>query len=164
MRSELFAAQFLIKGEKHTLKQWQGQPILVINTATQCGFTPQFAGLEALHKKYADQGLKIIGFPCNQFKNQEPESDEDMAQVCLIKHGVSFDLTHKIDVKGDAAHPVFKALTQLAPGIMGSKVVKWNFTKFLISPDGETVERFASVTKPAALEPKIIKLLETASS
>lgn len=156
---ELFNAEFSVKGKKQSLQQWRGLPILVINTATKCGFTPQFEGLEALHKKYADQGLKVIGFPCNQFKNQEPESDEKMAEVCLLNHGVSFDLTHKIDVKGDNAHPIFKALTEQAPGIMGSKGVKWNFTKFLISPDGNSIERFGSITKPEAIEPKIVALL-----
>jgi glutathione peroxidase len=159
MNSELFDAQFLLKGEQKSLRQWFGQPILIVNTATQCGFTPQFAGLETLHQKYADQGLKVLGFPCNQFKNQEPISDEDMAQVCLLSHGVSFDLAHKIDVKGRAAHPLFKSLTQHAPGVLGSKGIKWNFTKFLISPDGESIERFGSVTKPAAIEAKIRQLL-----
>ncbi|NQZ33146.1 MAG: glutathione peroxidase [Oceanospirillaceae bacterium] len=157
---ELYSAEFSINGKIQSLQQWRGQPILVINTATKCGFTPQFEGLEALHKKYAGQGLKVIGFPCNQFKNQEPETDENMAEVCLLNHGVSFDLTHKVDVKGDNIHAVFKALTEHAPGIMGSKAVKWNFTKFLISPDGSSIERFGSITKPAAIEPKIVAILD----
>ena len=161
MIDDLYAAQFTVRGETQSLQQWRTQPILVINTATQCGFTPQFAGLEALHKKYAEQGLKVLGFPCNQFNNQEPESDQNMAEGCLLSHGVSFDLTHKVAVKGENIHAVFKALTQLAPGIMGSKGIKWNFTKFLISPDGTSIERFGSTTKPEAIEPKIIALLKT---
>jgi len=159
MNSELFDAQFLLKDEQKSLRQWLGHPILIVNTATQCGFTPQFEGLETLHKKYADQGLKVLGFPCNQFKNQEPISDADMAQVCLLSHGVSFDLAHKIDVKGEDAHPLFKSLTQLAPGVLGTKGIKWNFTKFLISPDGASIERFGSVTKPAVIEGKIREML-----
>jgi glutathione peroxidase len=137
---------------------YEGKVILVVNTATQCGLTPQFEGLEYLYQQYKDKGLVVLGFPCNQFAGQEPVSNENMQQTCRLNHGVTFPLFEKIDVNGPNTHPVFKLLRRSLGGLFGSRI-KWNFTKFLIDAEGRPVKRFSPVTKPAAIEPYISKLL-----
>ena len=133
---------------------YKGKVLMVVNTASKCGFTPQYKGLEALYQKYKDQGLVILGFPCDQFAHQEPGDDAQIAQFCEINFGVTFPLMKKIDVNGDNADPVFKFLKSKTRGLLGSSV-KWNFTKFLISRDGSRIERFAPVTTPESLDKKI---------
>lgn len=140
------------------MSDFEGKVILVVNTATQCGLTPQFEGLEDLHQKYKDQGLVVLGFPCDQFGGQEPESNETVEQVCKVNHGVSFQLTQKCDVNGSNAHPVFKYLKTELGGLFGSRI-KWNFTKFLIAKDGKPYKRFSPITKPESIEKDIRKLL-----
>ena len=140
------------------MSQYKGKTILIVNTATKCGLAPQFDGLEKLHKKYSKNGLVVIGFPCDQFLNQEPETNESMEQACKINFGVTFQLTEKINVNGPNTHPVFVYLKKHLGGLFGSKI-KWNFTKFLISPNGKPVRRYAPTVKPAAIEYDIKKLL-----
>jgi len=147
------------QGQSVSLSAYQGKVILVVNTATQCGLTPQFEGLEKLYETYKDQGLVILGFPCNQFGGQEPLTNETMEATCKINHGVTFPLFEKIEVNGPNTHPVFKYLKSQLGGLFGSRI-KWNFTKFLISPNGKPIKRFAPVTKPDAIEPYIRSLLE----
>jgi len=145
-------------GEVLSMADYKGKVILVVNTATQCGLTPQFTGLEDLHQKYGEKGLVVIGFPCNQFRNQEPETNESMVQYCQKNHGVTFQLTEKIDVNGPATHPIFSYLKKELGGILGRKI-KWNFTKFLIDRNGQPKKRFAPTTKPMKIEKDIVKLL-----
>ncbi|MCR5352589.1 MAG: glutathione peroxidase [Bacteroidales bacterium] len=146
------------KGVEVDFADYKGKVLLIVNTASKCGFTPQYDGLEELWKKYQDQGLVIIGFPCDQFAHQEPGSDAEIAEFCRVNHGVTFPLMSKIDVNGGSAHPIYKYLKSKTKGLFGS-AIKWNFTKFLISRDGSRIERFAPVTTPAALEDKIKALL-----
>ena len=146
------------KGREVDFKQYEGKVLLIVNTASKCGFTPQYDGLEALYKKYKDQGLVIIGFPCDQFAHQEPGTNEEIAEFCRLNHGVTFPLMAKIEVNGAGTHPIYQYLKAAAPGTLGN-AIKWNFTKFLISRDGTKVERFASATKPEAIENKIKALL-----
>lgn len=141
-----FTAESL-NGTPVHLSDYAGKLVLVVNTASQCGFTPQYAGLEALHKEFSDQGLVILGFPCNQFGGQEPGDAGQIAQTCHINYGVSFPMFAKVDVNGSNAHPLFKWLTGELPGWLG-KSIKWNFTKFLIGRDGTPIKRFATITKP----------------
>ncbi|MCH7401798.1 glutathione peroxidase [Belliella kenyensis] len=149
-----------IKGQKQSMEQYKGRVVLVVNTASKCGFTPQFEGLEKLHRKYKDQGLVILGFPCNQFGGQDPGSDGEIEEFCQINYGVSFPMFSKVDVNGDAAHPLFKYLKgKLKGGLFGSKI-KWNFTKFLLDSNGRPVKRYSSLTKPEAIEKDIAKLLK----
>jgi glutathione peroxidase len=145
-------------GKPVSLGDYQGKVVLVVNTASQCGFTPQYAGLETLYQQYKDQGLVILGFPCNQFGHQEPGGAEDIAQTCQINYGVSFPMFAKVDVNGSQAHPLFQWLTASLPGWFGRRV-KWNFTKFLIGRDGQPVKRFAPITKPARLEAQVRRAL-----
>ncbi len=145
-------------GKVLNMADYKGKTVLVVNTATQCGLTPQFAGLEELHQKYKDQGLVILGFPCNQFGEQEPETNENMEQVCEINHGVTFQLTEKVDVNGAGTHPVFKYLKGKLGSIFGSKI-KWNFTKFLVDKNGKPVKRFAPIVKPESMEKTILKYI-----
>ncbi len=126
----------------------QGKVVLFVNVASKCGFTPQFEGLEALYKKYQPKGLEVLGFPCNQFKQQEPGEAAEIAEFCQANYGVSFPMFAKIDVKGPGAHPLYQFLCSAAPGILGSKAIKWNFTKFLVSPEGAVIKRYATATKP----------------
>ena len=147
------------KGKEINFADYQGKVLLIVNTASKCGFTPQYKGLEELHKKYADQGLAVFGFPCDQFLHQEPGSDDEIAQFCQINYGVTFTLTKKTDVNGDNAHPVFKYLKNAAGGFL-SDAIKWNFTKFLISKDGKTIKRYAPTTAPESIEADIKKMLE----
>ncbi|HQY28677.1 MAG TPA: glutathione peroxidase [Burkholderiaceae bacterium] len=148
-----------IAGRKVALSKYRGKVLLVVNTASQCGLTPQYAGLEELYRKYHDRGLEILGFPCNQFGAQEPGSEGEIAKFCETQFGLSFPMFAKVDVNGDAAHPLFKWLRAEAPGLLGSEAIKWNFTKFLVDREGRVVERFAPTTAPADLAPAIEKLL-----
>ena len=140
-----------IQGEPVPLSRYQGQVVLVVNTASACGFTPQFAGLEELHKAYAAQGLAVLGFPCNQFGSQDPGSNEEIASFCQLNYGVDFPMMEKIDVNGAKADPLFQWLTKEAPGLLGSKAIKWNFTKFLVGRDGQVIRRYAPQDAPAKL-------------
>lgn len=146
------------QGKEVHMSDFRGRLVLVVNTATKCGLAPQFEGLEQLHEKYKDQGLVVLGFPCDQFMGQEPETNETLEQVCKVNHGVTFQLTEKCDVNGKNAHPVFKCLKSELGGILGSKI-KWNFTKFLVGKDGTPYKRYAPITKPEAIEKDILKLL-----
>ena len=146
------------KGTEVDFADFKGKVLLIVNTASKCGFTPQYDGLEALYKKYKDRGLVVIGFPCDQFAHQEPGSDAEIAEFCRLNHGVTFPLMSKINVNGENAHPIYKYLKSAAKGTFGD-AIKWNFTKFLISRDGSKVERFAPTTKPEALDSRIAEIL-----
>ena len=148
-----------LAGEKTTLAAYEGKVMLVVNTASKCGFTPQYAGLEKLHKDLGPEGLVVLGFPCNQFGKQEPGNAATITEFCELNYGVSFPMFSKIDVNGAGAHPLYKYLKDAAPGILGTKAIKWNFTKFLVDKTGKVVDRFASKVKPAALEGPIRDLL-----
>lgn len=130
------------------LSRYKGQVMLIVNTASACGFTPQFTGLEKLHKTYTDQGLAVLGFPCNQFASQDPGDDAQIANFCQKNYGVSFQMMSKVKVNGDEAHPLYQWLTAEAPGILGSKAIKWNFTKFLVGRDGRVIKRYAPQDSP----------------
>lgn len=145
-----FEAQ-TIDGETRSLEDYRGKVVLVVNTASKCGFTPQYAGLEALFEKHNSEGLEILGFPCNQFGSQEPGSENDIAEFCQLNYGVSFTMFAKVDVNGEEAHPLYKFLKSARPGLMGTEGIKWNFTKFLIGRDGIPVERYSPKTKPEDL-------------
>ena len=149
-----------IKGEQKTLADFAGKAILVVNTASKCGFTPQYKGLEQLWQQYKDQGLVVLGFPCNQFGKQEPGNAGAISEFCELNLGVSCPLFKTIDVNGSDAHPLFVQLKKQAPGLLGSKNIKWNFTKFLIGRDGKQVKRFAPTTKPQDLTQEIEALLK----
>jgi len=140
-----------INGKNVALSDFKGKALLIVNTASKCGFTPQFGGLEELHKTYADKGLVVLGFPCNQFGSQDPGADGEIAEFCQVNYGVSFPMMGKIDVNGPAAHPLYKWLSAEAPGLLGSKSIKWNFTKFLVGKDGKVIRRYAPTDKPADL-------------
>ena len=140
-----------IDGEPIALSQFKGKVLLIVNTASQCGFTPQFAGLEELHERYADQGMVVLGFPCNQFGAQDPGTDSEIASFCQVNYGVNFPMMARIDVNGPAAHPLYQWLTRQAPGLLGTQALKWKCTKFLVSRDGRVLRRYASLDKPAAL-------------
>ena len=170
------------KGAEVDMAQYRGSVLMIVNTASKCGFTPQYDGLEALYKKHKDQGLVILGFPCDQFKHQEPGSDAEIAEFCRLNHGVTFPLMKKIDVFGENAHPIFKYLTQTVPteevkglknkatmalvdGLSKSEGreeggVRWNFTKFLISKDGSVVKRFPPVATPEDMEADVESMLK----
>lgn len=149
-----------LSGEPVPMADYAGKVVLVVNTASHCGFTPQYAGLETLYQKYAAQGLVVLGFPCNQFGKQEPGSADDIAQTCHINYGVSFPMFAKIEVNGAAAHPLFRYLKKTLPGVLGERI-KWNFTKFLIGRDGKPIKRFAPFTKPEKMEAAIVAALES---
>ena len=140
-----------INGQDIALSQFKGKVMLIVNTASQCGFTPQFGGLEELYKAYTGKGLVVLGFPCNQFGAQDPGADGEIAEFCQVNYGVSFPMMGKIDVNGPAAHPLYKWLSSEAPGLLGSKAIKWNFTKFLVGKDGQVIRRYAPTDKPADL-------------
>ena len=146
------------KGKEIDFKDFEGKVLLIVNTASKCGFTPQFAGLEALNQKYKDRGLVVIGFPCNQFASQDPGNDSEIEGFCQINYCVMFQIMKKINVNGNDAHPIFKYLKSRASGLLGSSI-KWNFTKFLISRDGETIKRYAPTTKPEKMEKDIESML-----
>lgn len=149
-----------IKGEQKTLGEFGGKAVLVVNTASKCGFTPQYKGLESIWQQYKDQGLVVVGFPCNQFGKQEPGNEGEISEFCELNFGVSFPLFKKIDVNGADTHPLYTELKERAPGLLGSKGIKWNFTKFLIGADGKVVKRFAPTTKPEDLSAEIEALLK----
>jgi len=130
------------------LSQLQGKVMLIVNTASACGFTPQFGGLEKIYLTYKDQGLAVLGFPCNQFGNQDPGSNEVIADFCQVNYGVSFTMMQKVNVNGTDAHPLYQWLCAEAPGLLGSKAIKWNFTKFLVGRDSRVIKRYASMDKP----------------
>ena len=146
-------------GTRIPLTEWRGKVLLIVNTASRCGFTPQYEGLEALHRRYADRGFEVLGFPCNQFAGQEPGSAEEIASFCSLTYDVTFPVFAKIDVNGADADPLFERLKADAPGLMGSKAVKWNFTKFLVDREGRTVRRYAPTTKPEDIAADIESLL-----
>ena len=163
MSSNLHSLPFINnKGKEVALSDFAGKVVLIVNTASKCGYTPQYEGLERLHQKYKSQGFEIIGFPCDQFAGQEPGNDGEIEQFCQLNFGVSFSLSTKVDVNGNNTHPIFEILKKDAPGILGSKRVKWNFTKFLIGKNGHVIKRFATATKPAALSTDIEKALQSA--
>ncbi|MFN3712134.1 MAG: glutathione peroxidase [Alcanivoracaceae bacterium] len=148
-----------IAGKDVDLSAYQGKVLLIVNTASKCGFTPQYKGLQALFEKYRQRGFEVLGFPCNQFGHQEPGDEAAISEFCELNFGVDFPLFGKIDVNGDDAHPLYRHLKEEAPGILGSKAVKWNFTKFLVARDGKVVKRYAPTDTPASLEKDIEKLL-----
>ena len=148
-----------IDGRSVPLKDFAGKVLLVVNTASACGFTPQFAGLEGLHKEYGPKGLQVIGFPCNQFGSQDPGSNDEISQFCQLNYGVSFPMMAKVDVNGPAADPLYEWLRTEAPGLLGSKAIKWNFTKFLVGKDGQVIKRYAPLDKPESLKGDIEKAL-----
>jgi len=144
-----------IDGKSVPLSQFKGKPMLIVNTASACGYTPQFAGLEKLHEEFGGKGLVVLGFPCNQFGAQDPGTNNEIAQFCQLNYGVSFPMMSKIDVNGDKAHPLYQWLTKEAPGILGTTSIKWNFTKFLIGKDGSVIKRYAPADEPASLKKDI---------
>lgn len=148
-----------IQGKEESLATKKGKVLLIVNTASKCGFTPQFQGLEDLYKKYHAQGLEILGFPCNQFGSQDPGENEEILAFCQTNYGVTFPMFAKVDVNGPDAHPLFKHLKAEAPGVLGSEAIKWNFTKFLVDQTGAVKERYASTTDPSELEGAITALL-----
>ena len=148
-----------LAGEEVGLESWRGRVLLIVNTASACGFTPQYAGLEALYEKLHGEGLTILGFPCNQFGAQEPGSEAEIGAFCQKIYGVTFPMFAKIEVNGARAHPLYQYLKDAKPGVLGTEAIKWNFTKFLIGRDGEPVARYAPNTKPEELEAPIRKLL-----
>ena len=149
-----------IKGEETTLEPYKGKVLLIVNVASKCGYTPQYDGLETLYKKYKDEGLVVLGFPCNQFGSQEPGSEAEIQNFCRVNFGVTFPMFSKINVNGEETHPLYQYLKSEQPGILGTEAIKWNFTKFLVDKEGNVVERFGSSTKPVELEEKIEGLLK----
>ncbi|MFD3450169.1 glutathione peroxidase [Microbacteriaceae bacterium 4G12] len=149
-----------ITGEEQLLWDYAGKVLLIVNVASKCGFTPQYKGLQALYEQYQEKGLEILAFPCNQFMNQEPGTNEEIASFCELNYGVRFPVFAKVDVKGEKVHPLYKYLCEQAPGLLGSKAVKWNFTKFLVDRSGKVMERFAPQTAPKELKKQIEKALQ----
>lgn len=148
-----------IRGEEHSLDEFRGKVLLIVNTASKCGFTPQFEGLQSLYVDLKEKGLEVLGFPCNQFRNQDPADDKAISEFCSLNYGVDFPMFAKIDVNGPNAHPLFEYLKHSAKGLLGSEAVKWNFTKFLVNRDGEVVRRYPPTTKPSAIRADIEALL-----
>ncbi|WP_354011292.1 glutathione peroxidase [Endozoicomonas lisbonensis] len=151
----------LLNGESCSLGNYRGKVVLIVNTASQCGFTPQYKGLESLYEKYREKGLVVLGFPCNQFGHQEPGSSDDIGSFCEKNYGVTFPVFEKIDVNGDTAAPLYQDLKSAAPGVLGTQKIKWNFTKFLLNRRGEVIARYAPTTKPENLESAILAELES---
>lgn len=153
MTATIYQHSFTLNnGQTINLSEYAGKVLLIVNTASKCGFTPQYDGLEKLYQEFQEQGLVVLGFPCDQFGHQEPGSDEEIAQFCSMNFNVSFPLSKKVDVNGDSAHPLFQTLSAAAPGLLGSKRIKWNFTKFLVNKEGEVIQRYAPTTKPKEIE------------
>jgi glutathione peroxidase len=148
-----------IAGEQQPLSAYRGKTLLIVNVASRCGFTPQYAGLEALYRKYRDRGLVVLGFPCNQFGGQEPGSEEDIQQFCRTTYDVTFPLFAKIDVNGPRTHPLYEVLKAARPGVLGTEGIKWNFTKFLVNPQGEVIARYAPSDSPERIERDLEGLL-----
>ena len=149
----------LANGEPKNLNDYQGKVLLIVNTASKCGFTPQYTGLESLHQTYGERGFSVLAFPCNQFGGQEPGSEEEIQSFCDLNYQTSFPLFSKIEVNGAASHPLYAHLKEQAPGVLGSQRIKWNFTKFLVNQQGEVVKRYAPSTKPEAIASDIDALL-----
>ena len=148
-----------LAGETVSLETWRGRVLLIVNTASECGFTPQYAGLEALYRKYEPQGLTVLGFPCNQFGAQEPGSEAEIQSFCQLNYGVTFPMFAKVEVNGDGATPLWKWLKHAKPGILGTERIKWNFTKFLVGKDGQVIARYAPNHKPEVIEADVRRLL-----
>ena len=148
-----------LKGKEISMDQYKGKVVVIVNTASKCGFTPQYTDLEKLYQQYKDKGLVILGFPCNQFGKQEPGTAKDISEGCLINYGVSFPMFAKVDVNGDNAHPLFSYLKSALPGLITNRV-KWNFTKFVIDAEGNPVKRYAPITSPLKMEQLIVSLLK----
>ena len=149
-----------IDGKDVKLSDYKGKLLLIVNVASKCGYTKQYTGLEALYKKYKSQGLEILGFPCNQFGGQEPGSEAEIKEFCSLNYNVTFPMFAKIDVNGDNTHPLYNYLKEQAPGILGTKAIKWNFAKFLVGKDGKVIDRFATQTTPEDIDGKIAELLK----
>ena len=152
-----------IDGKEISLETYRGKVVLIVNVASKCGFTPQYKGLESLYEKYKDQGLVILGFPCNQFGGQEPGAEAEILSFCDLNYGVTFPLFSKIDVNGTNAHPLFGYLKTAKPGILGTEAIKWNFTKFLIDRKGEPIHRYAPSDKPEAIDSDVKAALTSAA-
>lgn len=148
-----------IDGKPVALADFKGQVLLIVNTASRCGFTPQYQGLENLYQAFKNQGFSVLGFPCNQFAQQEPGNSQDIAAFCELNYGVSFPLFEKIDVNGKQAHPLFQYLKTEAPGVLGTKAIKWNFTKFLVGRDGKVIKRYPSMASPASIHRDIERFM-----
>lgn len=148
-----------IDGKVDTLEKYKGKVMLIVNVASKCGFTYQYEGLENLHDKYASKGLAVLGFPCNQFLSQEPGTEKEIKEFCSLTFGVKFDMFSKIDVNGDNQHPLYTYLKKHSSGFLGTDIIKWNFTKFLVDRDGNVVKRYAPSTEPSTIEADILKLL-----
>ncbi len=148
-----------IAGQERPMADYRGKVLLIVNTASKCGFTPQFEGLQQLYSDLKDQGFEVLGFPCNQFMNQDPGDEAAISQFCSLNYGVDFPMFAKVEVNGDGAHPLYRYLKKEAKGLMGSEKVKWNFTKFLVDRDGRVVRRYPPTTKPEAIRADIEKLL-----
>jgi glutathione peroxidase len=148
-----------IDGKQQKMDAYRGKTLLIVNVASECGFTPQYAGLEALQRKYKDRGFTVLGFPCNQFGHQEPGSEEQIQSFCAVNYGVSFPLFAKIDVNGENAHPLYRELKSEKKGILGTEAIKWNFTKFLVGPDGEVKKRYAPNDTPESIGKDLEPLL-----
>ena len=151
-----------INGQSVALEKFKGKVMLIVNTASACGFTPQFAGLEALHETYGKQGLVVLGFPCNQFGAQDAGDNAEIAEFCQLNYGVSFPMMAKIDVNGSDAHPLYQWLSSEAPGLLGTKAIKWNFTKFLVGKDGQVLKRYAPTDTPKSMAEDIEAALKNA--
>ncbi|WNS41042.1 glutathione peroxidase [Paenibacillus sp. MMS20-IR301] len=149
-----------LRGQEESLSKYKGKVLLVVNTASKCGFTPQYKGLQEVYDKFKDRGFEVLGFPSNQFAGQEPGESGEIAEFCEINYGVTFPMYEKINVNGSEAHPLFKYLAKEAPGVLGSKSVKWNFTKFLVDQEGRVLKRFSPQTTPDQIEADIAKLLD----
>jgi glutathione peroxidase len=153
-----------LDGQPRRMADYRGTTLLIVNVASACGYTPQYAGLETLYRKYHDRGFEVLGFPCNQFGGQEPGTAEEIATFCSTKYDVTFPMFGKVDVNGAKAHPLFEHLKAEKPGALGSKAIKWNFTKFLVNARGEVVERYGSSTTPAAIDADVARALADSSS
>ncbi|GIX36115.1 MAG: glutathione peroxidase [Lysobacteraceae bacterium] len=148
-----------IDGNTRSLADWRGKVLLIVNTASKCGFTPQYEGLEKLYRKYRDRGLVVLGFPCDQFGHQEPGDENEIKQFCSLQYDVSFPMFAKVEVNGERAHPLFAYLKKEAPGVLGTEAIKWNFTKFLVDRDGKVLRRYAPTDTPERIEKDIVALL-----
>jgi glutathione peroxidase len=153
-----------ITGETFTLSRYRDHVLLVVNVASRCGYTPQYAGLETLYRRHRDAGLVVLGFPCNQFGNQEPGSEAQIAEFCALSYDVTFPMFARVDVNGPSTHPLYRFLKSRRKGLLGTEGIKWNFTKFLVDRGGEVVDRFGSTDTPEAIEPAIVKLLAAPAS
>ncbi|MFT5593249.1 MAG: glutathione peroxidase [Oceanicoccus sp.] len=148
-----------IQGQERDLADYKGKVLLIVNTASKCGFTPQFEGLESMYKELHEKGLEVLGFPCNQFAEQDKGSDSEIAGFCMKNYGVSFPMFSKVEVNGDNAHPLYQYLKKEARGVLGTQKIKWNFTKFLINQDGKVIKRFAPMAKPENIAKQVRSLL-----